>query len=77
MFSLPSRDQKSAVWSTLAGLDLPPETEAKLLEYLNENPRHAQGKVIYDLEGVFGVDVDALRKRFAFYYERFPIQQEK
>lgn len=61
----------------LAGLDLPPETEAKLLGYLNENPRHAQGKVIYDLEGVFGVDVDALRERFAFYYERFPIQQEK
>ena len=60
----------------LAGLDLPPETEAKLTGYLTENPRHAHGKVIYDLEGVFGVDVAALRERFAFYYNRFPVKQE-
>ncbi len=60
----------------LAGLDLPPETEANLLGYLSENPRHAHGKVVYDLEGVFGVDVAALRQRFAFYYERFPVRQE-
>lgn len=60
----------------LAGLDLPPETEAKLLGYLNENPRHAHGKVIYDLEGVFGVDVPKLRENFAFYYNRFPVKQE-
>lgn len=60
----------------LAGLDLPPATEAKLLGYLSENPRHAHGKVVYDLEGVFGVDVAALRQRFAFYYERFPVKQE-
>ncbi|MFY7838196.1 MAG: sulfotransferase family protein [Novosphingobium sp.] len=60
----------------LAGLDLPPETEAKLLGYLSDNPRHAHGKVVYDLEGVFGVDVAALRQRFAFYYDRFPVKQE-
>lgn len=60
----------------LAGLDLPPATEAKLKGYLAENPRHAHGKVIYDLEGTFGVDVPALRRRFAFYYDRFPVQQE-
>lgn len=60
----------------LAGLDLPPGTEARLLGYLTENPRHAHGKVHYDLEGVFGVDVAALRQRFSFYYQRFPVQQE-
>ena len=60
----------------LAGLELPPETEAKLLGYLSENPRHAHGKVIYDLEGVFATDVAALRDRFAFYYDRFPVTQE-
>jgi hypothetical protein len=60
----------------LAGLDLPPETEGRLKGYLAENPRHAHGKVMYDLEGVFQVDVAALRERFAFYYERFPVQQE-
>lgn len=60
----------------LAGLELPPETEAKLLGYLSENPRHAHGKVIYDLEGVFATDVAALRDRFGFYYDRFPVTQE-
>ena len=60
----------------LAGLDLPPETEAKLLGYLAENPRHAHGKVVYDLEGVFGMSVADLRRRFAFYYDRFPVRQE-
>jgi hypothetical protein len=60
----------------LAGLDLPATVEAKLKGYLAENPRHAQGKVIYDLEGTFGVDVAALRRRFAFYYDRFPVRQE-
>lgn len=60
----------------LAGLDLPPATEAKLRGYLAENPRHAAGKVIYDLEGTFGSDVAALRRQFAFYYDRFPVEQE-
>ncbi len=60
----------------LAGLDLPPEIEAKLLGYLNENPRHAHGKVIYDLEGVFGMNVAQLREQYAFYYNRFPVKQE-
>lgn len=60
----------------LAGLDLPPETEARLRGYLAENPRHAAGKVVYDLEGTFGTAVAALRERFAFYYDRFPVKQE-
>ena len=60
----------------LAGLPLTPEAERALLGYLDENPRHAQGRVLYDLEGVFGVDVAALRERFSFYYNRFPVRQE-
>ena len=60
----------------LAGLDLPAETEARLTSYLSENPRHAHGKVHSDLEGVFGMDEAALRQRFAFYYDRFPVRQE-
>jgi hypothetical protein len=60
----------------LAGLDLSPETEARLLGYLTENPRHAHGKVVYDLEGVFGMDTAALRERFSFYYQRFAVNRE-
>jgi len=60
----------------MAGLELTANVEAALLAYLAENPRNKHGRVIYDLEGVFKVDLAALRKRFAFYYERFPVQQE-
>ena len=59
-----------------AGLDLPPAIEARLLGYLAENPRHGAGRVIYDLEGTFGVDVAALRRAFAFYHDAFGIAQE-
>lgn len=60
----------------LAGLDLPPDIRARLHAYLAENPRHSHGKVVYDLEGVFEVDVAQLRAEFAFYYDRFPVRQE-
>ena len=59
-----------------AGLPLTDEAEARLNGYLAENPRHAAGRVIYDLEGTFGVDLADLRRRFAFYYDRFPVLQE-
>lgn len=60
----------------LAGMPLTPDAQAALLGYLNENPRNKHGKVLYDLEGDFGVDVKALRERFAFYYERYPVKWE-
>ncbi|WP_313801536.1 sulfotransferase [Sphingobium sp.] len=60
----------------LAGLPLTLQAERALLDYLADNPRHAQGRVAYDLEGVFGVDMAMLRDRFAFYYDRFPVRQE-
>lgn len=60
----------------LAGLELTPEVEAQLLGYLDENPRNKHGKVVYDLEGVFGLNEAAARERFAFYYERFPVRHE-
>jgi hypothetical protein len=59
-----------------AGLPLPAPVEARLMGYLAENPRHAQGRVVYDLEATFGVDLAALRHRFAFYYDRFGFTQE-
>lgn len=59
-----------------AGLALPPDVATRLDGYLAENPRHAHGRVIYDLAGTFGVDPAELRRRFAFYYDRFPVAQE-
>lgn len=61
----------------MAGLELTPQVEDALLDYLNENPRNKHGKVIYDLEGVFDVDVADVHERFAFYYEKYPVRLEK
>ncbi|MGO9006189.1 MAG: sulfotransferase family protein, partial [Beijerinckiaceae bacterium] len=60
----------------MSGLELTPEVESALVSYLNENPRHKHGKVIYDFENTFEIDVAPLRERFAFYYERFPVKRE-
>ena len=45
--------------------------------YLASNRRGKHGQVVYDLHGDFGVDVPALRRRFQFYYDRFPVAREK
>ena len=44
--------------------------------FLDAHPRGKDGRLEYDLERGFGVRPDALRERFAFYFERFPIKAE-
>ena len=72
-------DQRGTIDNVFAKANLPitPEANRRLDAYLNHNPRGKLGRVIYDLKGNFGVDITALRKRFQFYYDRFPVQQEK
>jgi hypothetical protein len=60
----------------VAGLEMTAEASASLDQYMTENPRGKHGRILYDLLGDFGVDPDDLRKRFDFYYERFPVQIE-
>jgi hypothetical protein len=60
----------------VAGLAMTGEARAQLQQFLAEHPRGREGRVVYDLPGDFGVDVDALRARFAFYFERFPVRAE-
>jgi hypothetical protein len=59
-----------------ADLPLTPQARSEISAYLAANPRGKHGRVVYDLAGDFGVDLAALRERFRFYYERFPVQQE-
>jgi Sulfotransferase family len=59
-----------------AGLPLPPETRARLQQYLDAHPRGKAGQVLYDLQGDFDVNPADLRERFRFYSERFAVQQE-
>jgi hypothetical protein len=58
----------------LAGLDTTSAARAELSAYLEANPRGKHGRIVYDLATDFGLDEAALRDRFAFYFERFPIQ---
>jgi hypothetical protein len=59
-----------------ANLPMTQEADRRINDYLNANPRGKHGRVIYDLKGDFGVDVPALRRRFQFYCDRFPVQRE-
>jgi hypothetical protein len=61
----------------LAGLETTPAARAALERFAAENPRGRHGRILYDLERDFGVDPDALRGRFAFYSERFPVEIER
>jgi hypothetical protein len=60
----------------VADLEMTGGARASLEQYMKENPRGKHGRIVYDLHGDFGVDPEVLRKRFDFYYERFPIQME-
>lgn len=57
----------------LADLPLTDEARAQFETFMAQNPRGKHGRVVYELDGDFGVDADELRDRFGFYFERFPI----
>ncbi len=61
----------------LAGLEMTASARARLQAYLDTHPRGIHGQVIYDLEEDFGIDPEALRQRFAFYFERFAVEPER
>jgi hypothetical protein len=59
-----------------AGLELDPATREAFARYLSDHPRGKQGQVRYHLERDFGVSPRALRQRFDFYFQRFPVSAE-
>jgi len=60
----------------MADLPMTPQAEAELKGYIAANPRGKHGRVQYDLAGDFGVDIKALRTRFQFYFDKFPVEHE-
>ncbi|MDH3685539.1 MAG: heme-binding protein, partial [Myxococcales bacterium] len=60
----------------LAGLPMTDRVRAQLQAYLDAHPRGKEGRLVYDLRGDFGLDPAVLRKRFDFYFERFPVRPE-
>jgi len=61
----------------VAGIEMNDDARSELEGYMAANPRGKHGRIVYDLPGDFGVDPELLRKRFDFYYERFPIKAER
>jgi hypothetical protein len=59
-----------------AGLEMTPKARQELQDFMDHHPRGKFGQVIYELKGDFGVDPVDLRKRFDFYFERFPVRAE-
>jgi len=59
-----------------AGLPMTREARAELDAYMAENPRGKHGQVVYDLRADFGIDPADVRKRFDFYFQRFPVRTE-
>lgn len=51
-------------------------TRGELQAFLDEHPRGKYGRVVYDLRGDFGVDPEALRERFGFYFDAFAVERE-
>jgi hypothetical protein len=52
------------------------EARASLDAFVAANPRGKHGQVVYDLKGDFGIDPAQVRRRFDFYFERFPVREE-
>ena len=52
------------------GEDLPPHVEAQMRAWRESTPRDKHGSHTYDAAD-FGIDVEALRQRFGFYFDRF------
>jgi len=59
-----------------AGLPVTDECLADIEHYMDSHPRGKNGRVVYDLEGDFGLDADELRGRFAFYTDAIGIAPE-
>ncbi len=59
-----------------AGLGMSGDARAAIDHYIETHPRGRHGKVVYDLEGDFGITRDAMYAVFANYMDAFPVQRE-
>lgn len=71
-------DDVGSAQRVLEAADLPTTDESAqdLRDYMEHHPRGKAGRVVYDLAGDFGLDLPALRERFRFYTDLFPVRHE-
>lgn len=56
-----------------AGIEMTDTARRELQGYIDAHPRGKAGQIIYDLKGDFGVDINALKERFKFYFDAYPM----
>ena len=59
-----------------AGLPMTNAARRQLDAFMAANRRGKHGSLRYDLRGDFGLDPAAVRRRFGYYFERFPVAVE-
>ena len=59
-----------------ADIPLTPAALAAMHSYLAEHGEQKKGKIVYNLERDFAVTAEEVRRNFAFYFDRFPVQKE-
>ena len=71
-------DDLAMVARIYAKADLPmtAQSSAELQTFIDEHPRGKHGSIVYNLREDFGVEPSALRARFDFYFDRFPVAVE-
>lgn len=71
-------DDVGTAQKVLEASGLPRSTESiqDMRDYMDNHPRGRDGRVVYDLEGNFQLNVAELRQRFRFYTDRFPVKLE-
>jgi len=71
-------DTDSVLKQIYAKADLPLTSSAlcELHAFVAANPRGKYGQVQYDLRRDFGLEPEAVRERFQFYLDRFPVRVE-
>ena len=60
-----------------AGLPMTPQTKSEIDHYIETHPRGRHGKVLYDLEGDFGIQRDDMYAYFGNYMDAFAVQREE
>ena len=59
-----------------SGMTLTPSALQDLHKFLADHPRGRYGQVRYNLRRDFGLEPQAIRERFKFYLDRFPVPIE-
>ncbi|MFP6663646.1 MAG: sulfotransferase [Deltaproteobacteria bacterium] len=59
-----------------AGIPFSSAIRNHMQNFMDQHPRGRDGRIVYHLERDFGVNPAELRKRFAWYFDRFPVRAE-